>query len=331
MKMRSFLLLCGVSFAVILSSSADPILPFQQPIADQLNNDLAINSSDKTLNAALNKFHKTSKSLSGDITILRGLNSLLMDTAGYPPLLDAAANDYQSDFQLRRDALNEQLIPAPITATKTLAHTALIGLDKALSNAVNSVSTSARLTRLQSAATKLASASNAVQRALKAKSLPFSSVVARIGQLSMNATKLTAINGPAFVSGTGTASGQFTTDGPLDIAAFEAGAVSRTLLIHVDVVGTNVPAIYPLGTGGTNTATYAAYDAKHKLDYIFTGDAALTNAAVTNAFLSVDFIGTNFLIGRFAFVGTNLQPVSATDTNTLVTVSQGEFQLNFKR
>ena len=89
-----------------------------------------------------------------------------------------------------------------------------------------------------------------------------------------------------------------------------------------------MPATYPLAVG-ENAAFYDATDLAMRREYHFQGSSTLTNGTVTNAWLSLDFIGTNYILGRFAFVGTNMFPASATDSNTLVTVSQGEFQLNY--
>ncbi len=108
MKMRFLQLpsLLFASAALVISSSADPILPYQDPIAAQLTADLNAGTGDaQTLNRALSAYHKTSKSLKSDIGILKNLNSILADTAGYPPLLLGASVAYQSDFQGRRDDL----------------------------------------------------------------------------------------------------------------------------------------------------------------------------------------------------------------------------------
>jgi hypothetical protein len=314
---------------LVLCANADPILPYQQPIADQLAIDQGINNGDKTINKAVNTFHKTSKSLNSDISILRSLNKLLADTPGYASLLDNAANAYQSDFQGRRDELNEQIIPAPLGVNKTFARSSIAKVDKALSNAVNAATTTLRISSLSTAASKLASASNAVQRALKSP-VGFSSMFAHIGELSFTTTKGSVVAAANFQTADGTFIGEFTTNGVLQVSGFQSGTIARGITVSAEGVGTNVPAIYPLGVG-ENRAFYDAIDFRHKLEYHFQADATLTNATVTNAFLSIDFIGTNYIIGRFAFVGTNIAPVSVDDTNTLVTISQGEFQLNFRR
>ena len=320
-------LLCVASF--VLTANADPLLSFQQPIADQLNTDLLATPGDKTLNSALNTFHKTSKSLSSDISILRSLDKLLADRAGYGSLLDDAANDYQADFQSRRDAIDQQLIPAPISVNKTTARSSIASLDKAISNSVNAASTELRITRLKTVATRLTSASNAVQRALNTP-LGFSSMVAHIGALSFNTSKGSIVSSASFQTTDGNFIGGYTTNGTLFLSGFQPGSIGRGIALYVQNIVTNVPATYPLGVDG-NMASYNATDSRHKLSYFFEATPQLTNSIVTNSFLSIEFIGTNYLIGRFAFVGTNTAPFDVTDTNQVVTVSQGEFQVNFRR
>ena len=201
-------LLCAACVWLVLNASADPILPFQQPISDQLNADLLVSPSDKTLNSANNAFHKTSKSLSGDISILHNLDKLLADVPGYSSLLDNAANDYQADFQVRRDVIDQQLIPAPISANKTTARSSIASLDKAISNSVHAASTEARITRLKTVATKLNSASNAVQRALYTP-LGFSSMVAHIGALSDGEQQGSVVAAASFQTADGSFIGEF--------------------------------------------------------------------------------------------------------------------------
>ena len=319
--------LLAASAALVLNSSADPVLPYQQPIAQQLTNDLAMHVGDaKTLNSALTTFHRTSKSLSGDTSILRGLDKLLAGTSNYIPLLSNAARAYQLDFQGRRDALNQRLIPAGLGVNKTFARTAIARVDNALSNAVHAATTSTRITRLQTAAQNFSAALNAVQNARNTR-LGFSSMIAQIGALSFQPIK-GSINGAAnFQTADGTFIGQFTSNGTLDVSGFNSGPIARGLSLHVEGIGTNVPATYPLS--GENRAFYGVTYRQH--EYHFQSNPALTNSLVPSAFISIDFVGTNYLIGRFAFVGTNSAPLSVTDTNTTASVSQGEFQLNFNR
>ncbi len=333
MKLRFLLssLSCAVSATLVFQAGADPILPYQQPIEQQLTSDINGGIGDlRTLNSALRSYHKTSKSLSGDTTILRSLDKLLAATPTYVPLLSNAANAYQSDFQGRRDELNEQLIPAGLNVNKTYARSALVRVNNALSNAVHAATTSTRITRLQTAASKLAAASNAVQRALRTP-LGFSSMMAHIGALSFQSSRGSITGGANFRTAEGTFVGQFTTNGTLDVSGFSGGSVTRGLSLHVEGIGTNVPSLYPV----ENRAFYGAIYRRH--EYHFQSDQGLTNSVVTNAFVSIDFIGTNYLLGRFAFIGTNLAPpliligTNYVATNHLVTVSQGEFQLNFSR
>ena len=110
---------------------------------------------------------------------------------------------------------------------------------------------------------------------------------------------------------------------------FRVAALGAALRFTSKVSSRTWPATYPLGVGH-NFAFYNARDTHKKLDYFFQANPTITNSVVTNAFLTIDFIGTNYLIGRFAFVGTNTVPFDITDTNTVATVSQGEFQLNFR-
>ena len=167
------------------NAKADPILPYSQPVAAQLTSDINGGSPDvKTLERALKSFHATSKSLRGDANILRNLNTTLNPIAGYAPLLTNAALDYQADFQLRRDEITGQLIPAPISANKTSARSALTRVNNSLSNAVLATTTAKRIQHLQNAASLLATASNSVQRARHTRP-GRSQIVARHGGRSL--------------------------------------------------------------------------------------------------------------------------------------------------
>ena len=354
MKLRFLLgaLSFTVSASLVFQAGADPILPYQRPIAVQLTNDINGSVGDlKTLNSAVQSFHKPSKNLQGDTSILRSLDKLLAATPTYIPLLSNAASAYQSDFQGRRDDLYERLIPAGLNVQKTAARTALVRLDNALSNAVNATTTSTRITRLQTAASKLASASNAVQRALETP-LGFSSMVAHIGALSFQSSRGSVRGGANFQTSEGTLVGRLTAEGTLDVSAFNVSSVPRGLSLHVEGIGTNYPALYPVGDRSFYGVTY------RQNEYNFRSVPGLTNSVVTNAFVTIDFINASYILGRFAFIGTNLAPplilvgtnyvatnilvgtnYVATNilvrnyvaTNHLVTVSQGEFQLNLFR
>jgi len=344
MKMR-FLLrsalfaACGL---LAVRAVADPILPYQQPIAVQLTNDLNGGSPDTpTLQRALNSFHARSKNLRGDTTILRNLNNLLGGFAAYPPLLADAALDYQEDFQVRRDEITAQLLPAPISANKTAARTALTRVNISLSNAVIATTTARRIQRLQSAAQQLAAASNSVQRALRTRP-GLSKMVARIGGLSFNSDRGQIIGSGDFFNNTGTTIGEFTADGVLSIGAVDSGPIARGLHLHLTGVSGPFPATYPLGAG-ENHAFYSATELRRNEEFRFGVAPALTNEVVMNSFVSIDYIGTNslfvsrtssipvsgYVLGRFAFVGTNQYAFNANTNRATVTVSQGEFQLNF--
>ncbi len=331
MKLRFFrrpwLLL--VSATLALDSKADPILPYQDPIAAQINADLNAGTGDaKTLNRALTAYHKTSKSLSSDVSILQNLNTLLANTAGYPPLILNAADAYQVDFEGQRDTLNEQLLTAPITDARDSARTSLGKLTKTLSNSVHAPTISKRLSLLRNAGSQVISSSNAVQRALNAN-VGLSIMTAHIGALAFDSEKGFVTGGTNFQTTDGNAIGEFAESGILTLSAIDSGSIARGIHLHVEGVGTNFPATYPLGVGG-NLAFYDATDIQKKREYHFQVDPLLTNSVVTNAFLTIDFIGSNYMLGRFAFRGTNATPFDVTATNTLVTVSSGEFQLNFR-
>jgi hypothetical protein len=344
MKMR-FLrgsLVLTVAGLLVFNAKADPILPYSQPIAVQLTNDINGGSPDvKTLERALKSFHTTSKSLRGDANILRSLNTTLTPIISYAPLLTNAALDYQADFQLRRDEITGQLIPAPISANKTSARTALTRVNNSLSNAVIAPTTAKRIQHLQTAASQLTLASNSVQRALRTRP-GLSKMVARIGGLSFNSDKGQVVGGGNFYNDEGGAVGRFSPSGVLDLSAFDSGAVTRGLSFYIEGVSGNFPATYPLGVGA-NSAEYDATDLGRREEFRFRAEAALTNAVVTNAFVSIDYIGTNslylsstssipisgYVLGRFAFVGTNTSVLNANTNRAAVTVSAGEFQLNF--
>jgi hypothetical protein len=320
-------------FLLMFDAIAEPILPYQQPIAQQLQNDITAGSGDlNTLNRALSTYNRTSRSLASDIGILRDLNALLASNPNYPSLLSNAANAYLGDFQGRRDQLAEQLRPAPRSATKTSAQMLLRKLNASLSNAVVAAdipNTTTEIKHLLAAAGKIPQTSNTIQRALRAP-IGLSSVSAQIGALRFTSGRGGITGGPTFQSDPGTAVGEFgSSNGILTFSAFDNGSIARAIHLHVEGITSNTPATYPLGIGN-NSAFYRATDLSHRREYHFQCDPALTNGLVTNAFLTVDFINTNYLLGRFGFVGTNAHPIVATDTNTTASIHRGEFQLNFK-
>ena len=323
----SSLMICAAPVA-LFQACADPILPYQQPIEQQLTNDLAIGNGDgNTLNRALAAFHRTSKSLSSDIAILRDLNHLLDETPNYPALLTNAVVSYTADFEARRDALVEQLRPAPISGTKTSAQRMLDKINAALSNAQNDTVLSRRIADLQTAATKIPPTSNTIQRALRTK-VGLSVMTARIGALKFKSTR-GGITGGTFQTAVGNAIGEFTgSNGVLTISGFDNGAIARGIHLHVEGISSNTPATYPLGID-QNTAFYDATEVSRRREYHFAADPTLTNGFVPNATLTIDFISTNYVLGKFTFVGTNVVPCC--DTNTTASIHRGEFQLNFRR
>jgi hypothetical protein len=334
--MKVHFLLCSALFvAAVLTTHADPILPYQQPIAQQLTNDIEGGSGDlTTLNRALDTFHRTSKSLNGDISILRDLNNLLASNPNYPTLLADAAAGYLGDFHGRHDALRTDLLPAPRSSVKDSARRLLNRINNALAEADVATTTSERIKELGTAAAKLPNASNTVQRALRQKQ-GLSSMVARIGALRFSSSKGFIAGGTNFHPGIGATVGEFTKgEGPdtgiLDISGIDNGGVVRGIHLHVEGITTNTPTTYPLAVG-QNSAFYDATDISRRREYHFQGDASLTNATVTNAFLTVEFLNSNYMVGSFAFIGTNSSACPGCDTNKLVTVSEGEFQLNFNR
>ena len=329
--LRSLCIAAALSL-LILDAVADPIRPYQQPIEQQLQADINGGTGDlNTLNRALNTYHRASRTLSSDIGILRDLNSLLADQPNYPALLSDAANAYLVDFQARRNVLALQLVPAPRSTTKKSAQTSLGKLDTSLSNAVvaaSATNTTVEIKHLLNAAGKITQTSNVVQRALRAP-IGLSSVVARFGSLKFASGRGAITGGANFQSDPGTAVGEFgSSNGVLTFSAFDNGGIARAIHLHVEGITSNTPATYPLGVDN-NSAFYDATDLSNRREYHFQCHPALTNAQVMNSFLTIDFINTNYLLGRFAFIGTNANPFSATDTNTVVTIHQGEFQLNF--
>ena len=329
MLSRSAFLSLLVGVASVFQAAADPILPYQQRIEMRLTNQIALGVGDlTTLNKALDAFHKKSKNLSGDITILQNLNNILDEELGYPPLISDAATDYLTDFSVRRDVLYELLRPAPRSSTKESARKSLGKLDNALSNAVIATNITSELSYLQTAAQKLNTSSNNVQMALK-QPIKLSSMGAFVGALKFKSSAGYVTGGTNFATNPGTAVGEFSPQaGTLTLSAIDNGTFTRGISLHVEGIVPFAPVTYPLCVGN-NTAFYDVTDTSVAKEYHFLGTASMTNSVVTNAWLTIDYIGTNYILGRFAFRGTNAFPTSASDTNTAVTVSQGDFQLNY--
>ena len=328
MNVSSLLMIC-VAPLLVFRAHADPILPYQRPIEQQLTNDINAGTGDaNTLNKALDTYHRTSKNLNGDISILRDLNKLLAETPNYPALLADAASAYLLDFEIRQNVLTEQLRPAPLSSTRTSAEQMLAKIDKALSNAEIATVTSQRIKHLQTAAMTIPPTSNTVQKALKAK-VGRSQLSARIGVVKSQSSK-GGTTGGTIQTTAGNGIGEFDeTQRFLSFSAFDSGNIARGIHLHVEGISPLTPMTYPLGVD-QNFAFYDATDTSNGREYHFVVAPNLTNSTVTNASLTIDYIGTNYVLGRFAFIGTNVFHASD-DTNNTVTVSQGRFQLNFIR
>ncbi len=323
------LLAFGAISLLGLRAVADPILPYQLPIAQQLTNDINSGAGNQAaLGRANQEFHHRSRSLSGDLVILRSLNSLLHDEPNYPALLQAAADDYLADFTARSAALADQLRAAPRSSTKSSARSLLRRIDDSLSNAALAATTSAKLRLLANAASRFGPAVNIVRNALR-QPVGLSSMSARIGALDFQATRGFIAGGTNFQATPGTSNGLFDAGlGTFDVTAVANGGVVRSIHLHVEGIGTNTPATYPLGVG-QNSAYYRATDLSTRREYHFDARSGLTNSLVTNAWVTFDYIGTNYVLARFAFLGTNSRPPYSNAPNTVVTVSSGRVQLNF--
>lgn len=323
-RSASLTLLAGV--VSVFQAVADPVLPFQKPIEQRLTNEIALGIGNQTtLNKALDAYQKKSKALSGDTTILNNLNNLLDTTTGYPPLISDAATTYLSYFQVQRDELYNQLRPAPLSSTRTSAVKKLAKLDNVLSNAVLATTISKQISDLQSAAQKIPDASNTIRMALK-QPIRLSSMTAMIGALKFKSSSGYVSGGTNFATGEGAMVGDFApVTGTLTFSAIAKGNYTRGITLHVEGISLLAGLTYPLGIG-ENSAFYDVTDLTSKNEYHFQCRSTFTNSVVTNSWLSIDYVGTNYLLGRFAFLGTN----SIGPTNTsFVTVSEGNFQLNY--
>lgn len=344
MKMRSLVrsALFAAGGLLVWQAAADPILPYQVPISVRLTNEISLGVPETpTLEKALKDYHKVSKSLQNDTVTLRNLNNRLDEIPGYPELISEAALAYLVDFELRRNDIARQLIPAPISGNKTSARTAITRVSNTLSNAAIATTTAKRISKLQTAAQQLNSASNSVQKALRTKP-GLSKMTGRVGGLSFNSEKGQVVGGGNFVNNEGGTIGEFRGDGILSVSAVDSGSVTRGILLYLEGVGGSFPAIYPLGVGA-NRAFYDATDLNRKDEYHFRTAPILTNEVVPFSYVSIDYIGTNsyalsktssvpvsgYILGTFAFVGTNIYALNSNTNRQTVTVSQGEFQLNF--
>lgn len=329
MHLLQSLFVAGLTATLVQRAAADPILPYQLPIAQQLTNDINSGTGNQAAFSRANReYHATSRTLSGDISILRNLDQILEAEPGYAALLKTAADGYLADFTARSAALAEQLRPAPRSSTKTSAQSTLNRINSSLSNAAVATTIASEISHLASAASRIPTASNTVQSALR-QPISLSSMSARVGVLGFKSSRGFILGGTNFTSTAGTGNGLLNLDtGTFDVTAVANGTIVRAINLHVEGITTNTPTTYPLGVG-QNTAYYRATDLTARREYHFDARQELTNSLVTNAWVTIDYIGSNYVLARFSFVGTNSRPVSVSDTNTLVTISQGDVQLNF--
>jgi hypothetical protein len=315
----------------MLQAVADPVLPYTLPVATQLSNDVAVleanpdrtSEEDKNLQddrAALNSYRRTSKSLNTDVSILKDIQGLLADQpATYDDLVAGAIKDYLIDFHGRVDVLSEELLPAPLSKSKTNALNLLDDLYAKLADGVSVLDTDPKksLKDLSKVASKLPKATNSVEKALKAD-LKYSSLLAMVGKINFKSN-----NGSTFGG---------LTNGTLDLVAYDSGTAPRGLQFHVEGITTNTPATYELAVDH-NTATYSGTDVDKKFEYVFyaqpTGIDVTTNGIFTNVSrLTIEIFTTNFIYGSFRFNGMSVELTPQSKTNR-VDVTNGLFQLNY--
>jgi hypothetical protein len=215
---------------------------------------------------------------------------------------------YKTDFQARHHDFELALVGAGRSAVQRQAATRLRSISNVLVKIENSTSTTMTLGYLDISARRLMAVSNLVRRAILMPINP-SSMTAKIGRLSFNATQRSTIG--------------FLTNGVLNLAGFSVADFGRGIQLYVTGVTTNTPATYPLV--GNNSATYTAVAPSSRV-FIF---QSIPGPEENPSSLTIDAITQRFVIGRFNFTGVIQGPISDSDTNTTATVTNGEFQLNF--
>lgn len=312
-----FVCIGSLAFGALNMAVADPILPYANPIAEQLAVDIATleanpdrtpadNQQLRDSRAALEAFERTSTSLPGDVAILRNLNTTL--PIAYETLLTGVVTEYVGDFHARRQDFESQLASTPRSAARRLATTQLRSISNILSRIEEPATTARNLDHLGSAARRLVTVSNVVRRATLARTMP-SSMTARIGRLLFNSTRRSTIG--------------FLTNGVLNVAAFHVAELGRGIQIYLTGVTAETPATYPLS--GDNFATYTAMAPNNRV-FVF---QSVPGPAENPSAVTIDAITPRFLIGRFNFTAEIQGPVASGDTNTITTITNGEFQLNF--
>jgi hypothetical protein len=333
---------CGLVVALLatLQGVADPVLPYSQPIADKLTNDIAVlqetpnrtpaqNQELSRDTSALKAFQRESKTWNTDITILRNLYQLLAVDADYVPVLNQAITDYYNDFSGREQTFRRTTDTSPRSNVRTNAYRQLNILSNNLRRANLNLFSQKSLTHLGAAARRLASASNAVNRAASAK-VRASSAYAKIGKINFNSvpknTGGTLSNGILeFWASSAGFTHPIPPENPDEFRP-PAGFVTRDFFFHVEGVSEETPGTYFLGAGN-NVAGYFVSDVRlnnNKPKFVFVPFYP-TNGSV----LIIDAIKTNYMVGRFNFFGFTTNPAPNVDTNVFVTITNGEFQLTF--
>lgn len=300
--------LCGLAALALSLGSlhADPLLPYSQPIATKLSNDMVTAEA----RSALRAYHRPSKSLSTDISILRNLNNLLAGNPEYDPLLADAVSGYTADFQARQEAIRVQALPAPLSKPRTNSFGRLDFIRNLLVNTATNEDRGTQLRQLNTVAGRLIPASNMVQRALSAP-VGNGGVWANIGRLNFRAV-------PKGITWS-------FEGGVFSLAATNSDVIRRVLLLNVEGVG-EAPTSLPLATGN-NTATYIATDHRkpHPEPFVFGG---IPGAETNQSTFYLDAITSRYIVGRFNFTATNPVPTVPGDTNITAVIHNGHFQLN---
>lgn len=318
-------------FAVALLASAatmfaDPIFPFSAPIASQLSNDVATLESipDRTAeqnrelsrdNAALRAYRRDATKWSSDVSILKNLYELLAGSSAYSPLIQQATSDYRGEFGVLEAELRRMVDTSPRSGIRSNAYKQLNLASNALVKADAAPNTRASITQLGTAAHRLDVASNLASRAASSK-VRNSSAFAKIGKLN-------------FVSRAGSSFGT-NQEGVLDFVATDNGLIRREIAFHIEGVTSDTPATYELGVGA-NTAIYTVTDPLRKNHGTNTvvQFSAVPSSETHRSVLIIDGIQTNYLVGRFTFLGFTTNELNAADTNRFTTITNGEFQLTY--
>jgi hypothetical protein len=311
------LCLAALAVAGLGIALADPILPYATPLSDQLTNDIAVleatpdrtpdqNQQLRVLRTSLMAYQRSSTSVVGDVAILRDLSGVLPDD--YTALLNDALTGYTTDFWTRHHEFEQILATSARSSARRQATTQLGSISNTLAKIVEPISPLPTLGYLNTAARRLIAVSNVVYRARVAPIKP-SSMTAKISKLSFQASRQSTVG--------------FLTNGLLNVAGFHVADLGRAIQLHVTGVTTNTPATYPLA--GDSFATYTAMAPSGRV-FIF---QSIPESGTNVSTVTIEGITERFVIGKFSFTGVLQAPVSGADTNSITTITNGEFQLNF--